>query len=102
MMKNNRRCLYLAAGICALLCAVCAFLLPVIAQRIRTLEADMAAVDAFLQRHAFHKPGGPGRVLPARADRVGRGRAVCLHKPGGHRICQPIRRVGRNRPRTAL
>ena len=31
MMKNNRRCLYLAAGICALLCAVCAFLLPVIA-----------------------------------------------------------------------
>ena len=50
MMKNNRRCLYLAAGICALLCAVCAFLLPVIAQRIRTLEADMAAVDAFLQR----------------------------------------------------
>ena len=48
--KNNRRCLYLAAGICALLCAACAFLLPVIAQRIRTLEADMAAVDAFLQR----------------------------------------------------
>ena len=96
MMKNNRRCLYLAAGICALLCAVCAFLLPVIAQRIRTLEADMAAVDAFLQR-----PLGTPFTNQAALDAFSR-RAVCLHKPGGHRICQPIRRVGRNRPRTAL
>lgn len=51
-MKNNRSFLPWAAAISAVLCAVCAFLLPALDQRMEVLKADMDAVDAFMRRPA--------------------------------------------------
>ena len=47
-MKNNRSFLPWAAAISAVLCAVCAFLLPALDQRMETLKTDMDALFFFL------------------------------------------------------